>query len=333
LAWVFLPRIEAYDTFEVWPGLESLVHRYDNARGFTANLIGAARVPSVHVRNPDGSLSNLPWDIAAQLQQHAVSLGIALTVFVLWAVVAWQKRADQRTPLFVVTVLASAVLFLAHAVFGGVVVIAVGLVLLGAWLRTPTTARFADGALFAIGVGVIALLHGGLLSFGSQYGASSDVLTLRQRIGYWRGGVPGFLLWNVAGFGLPLMFAIVAWFRPGSIGRGRDTSPRGFALMLLTVFAVFSYVMPQLTFYSSETIGVEHVRDHVSRLSLIGDPVLVPDTAVWGLELLAALGARHPAVLVANQVTLWQTFRLAGIATDLPSLGALRGVDPALGSP
>lgn len=55
--------------------------------------------------------------------------------------------------------------------------------------------------------------------------------------------------------------------------------------------------------------------------------LLLPDTAVWGIELLPALAAlRSAPVLVANQVTLWHAFDLIGADTDLPALGALAGV-------
>lgn len=65
-------------------------------------------------------------------------------------------------------------------------------------------------------------------------------------------------------------------------------------------------------------------------------PVLLPDTAVWGLELHRDLATTVDApLLVANQVTLWQAFDLAGMSTDLDSFGVLkgrRGAGAALGS-
>jgi maleate cis-trans isomerase len=58
-----------------------------------------------------------------------------------------------------------------------------------------------------------------------------------------------------------------------------------------------------------------------------GLALLLPDTAVWGIELLPELAARRAApVLVANQVTLWHAFDLIGLDTELPALGALAGV-------
>jgi hypothetical protein len=281
LAWLFARRLEGYNSFEVSPTTSELVHRYDDAQGLVANLVGAARVPSVHVRNPDGTLSNLPWDIAAQWQQHAVALGLALTVFSLWAFVTWQDRAERRVPMLIVTVLSFGVLFLAHAVFGGVAAVTCGLVLLGSWLYGRTRARFVDGLLFGIGVGLVAVSHGGLLTFGAQYGASADVLTLRTRLGYSRGGLIGWVLWNIAGFGIPLLFALVAWVRAGAIGGPmRGPAPQRIAFVVLTVFAAFSYLVPQIAFYSSETIGVEQFTE-VSKFFF---------SAHLGLALLSAWG-------------------------------------------
>jgi maleate cis-trans isomerase len=55
--------------------------------------------------------------------------------------------------------------------------------------------------------------------------------------------------------------------------------------------------------------------------------VLLPDTAVWGIEILAELAPRLSApLLVANQVTLWHAFELIGLATGIPAFGALAGV-------
>lgn len=55
--------------------------------------------------------------------------------------------------------------------------------------------------------------------------------------------------------------------------------------------------------------------------------VLLPDTAVWGIEILTELAPRLPMpLLVANQVTLWHAFDLIGIGTGLPAFDALAGV-------
>jgi maleate cis-trans isomerase len=55
--------------------------------------------------------------------------------------------------------------------------------------------------------------------------------------------------------------------------------------------------------------------------------VLLPDTAVWGIEILTELAPRLAApLLVANQVTLWHAFDTIGLQTDLPAFGGLRGL-------
>lgn len=55
--------------------------------------------------------------------------------------------------------------------------------------------------------------------------------------------------------------------------------------------------------------------------------VLLPDTAVWGIEILGELGPRRTApLLVANQVTLWHAFDLIGLETALPAFGQLAGL-------
>lgn len=64
-------------------------------------------------------------------------------------------------------------------------------------------------------------------------------------------------------------------------------------------------------------------------LADVGDgvPVLLPDTAVWGIEIHRELAPRLAApLLVANQVTLWHALALAGCATDIAALGVLAGV-------
>ncbi len=54
-------------------------------------------------------------------------------------------------------------------------------------------------------------------------------------------------------------------------------------------------------------------------------PIVIPDTAVWGFELYRELAPRLSVpLLVANQVTLWRAFDLAGMSTDLERFGALR---------
>jgi maleate cis-trans isomerase len=55
-------------------------------------------------------------------------------------------------------------------------------------------------------------------------------------------------------------------------------------------------------------------------------PIVIPDTAVWGIELYRELAPRLSVpLLVANQVTLWHAFQLMGMSTDVEAFGALRG--------
>jgi hypothetical protein len=255
LAWLYLPRIEVYNGIEKVPPLSELRHRYDAASSWLDNLIAAGQAPSLHLRNSDGSLSNLPWDIGAQFQQHAVSLGIALTLVALYLFVMWEQKKNFHLPLLLANILAFGVLFLGHAVFGTVAAVTAGVCLLGSWLRRPTRLRFYQGVCFGFGLPLVALLHGGLLARGPQYGAGA-AMTLRKGFGYATGGVSGFIHWNVAGFGLPLLLAIVAWclllWR-----REPDTAERSTLFSALTVFAVVSYFVPQFVFYSTETSGVE----------------------------------------------------------------------------
>jgi len=57
------------------------------------------------------------------------------------------------------------------------------------------------------------------------------------------------------------------------------------------------------------------------------EAILLPDTAVFTLHLLASLAAaRGKPVLTANQVTLWQALRLAGSPVADPRLGVLARV-------
>lgn len=59
-------------------------------------------------------------------------------------------------------------------------------------------------------------------------------------------------------------------------------------------------------------------------------PVLLPDTAVWGFELRRELAPRVPVpLIVANQVTLWHAFGLAGMSTDVEAFAELRGIRPS----
>jgi hypothetical protein len=294
LAWVYLRSVEAYSGFSISPSANERLHAFQPDSGFVANLLNVVRVPSAHLRNGDGTLSNLPWDIAAQFQQHAVSAGIALSLPALYLFVRWQTRSELKWTTFALTIATCSVLFLAHAVFGGVTAVTCGLVLLGIWLRSPTRERFMNGVAFGVALAVVALAHGGFLARGAEYGSASDVFTWRGRFGYSVGGVIGFLNWNLAGFGVPLLLALVAWgsaargwFRPGTrLANGpTDMPPASFAFLVISVFTVFSYMLPQLAFYSAENSRVEQLTE-ISKFFF---------SARLGLAIVAAYGA---AVLV-----------------------------------
>jgi hypothetical protein len=257
LGWLYLPRLEAYRTggYEKTPGLAQLLHRFDASRSWLDNLVATAVAPSVHLRNADGSLSDLPWGITAQFQQHAVALGLALSLVALYLFTVWQARREFHRPLLAANVATFGLLFLGHAVFGGAMAVAAGLYLLGAWLRERNRTRFLQGLFFSGGVGALAFLHGGMLVSGAEYGGG-DFATVRDRFGYAAGGSLDFLHWNLAGFGVPLLLSLAAWGLHRS-HRDEGGSERSVLFALISVFTIFCYLVPHLVFYSSETIGVE----------------------------------------------------------------------------
>jgi maleate cis-trans isomerase len=76
----------------------------------------------------------------------------------------------------------------------------------------------------------------------------------------------------------------------------------------------------------SERLGAAEIESALATLDP-GLPTIFPDTAVWGLEIWRQLSPRLPSpLLVANQVTLWNAFDLAGLSTDLPAFGPLSGL-------
>jgi len=290
LSWLYIKRVESYSGFEVSPGAAALVHRYVGDRNFFDNLLGSVSEPSAYLRNGDGTLSNLPWNIAAQFQQHAVALGMPLTLLALYFFTRWQTRSGAKWLLLVITIATFSVLMLAHAVFGGVTAVTAGIVLFIAWVREPTRWRFADGLMFGVGVAIVAFAHGGMLTTGAEYGLSADLLTLRGRFGYFTGGMSGFVHWNLAGFGIPLVLALVAlgrWRQERAIqGRrrgGQVLSEPQCVFYVLTVFSAFSYFLPHLVFYSSESIGVEQFTE-ISKFFF---------TARLGFALLSAFGVAY----------------------------------------
>jgi maleate cis-trans isomerase len=76
----------------------------------------------------------------------------------------------------------------------------------------------------------------------------------------------------------------------------------------------------------SQRLGAADVEQAIAAIDP-GVPVLLPDTAVWGIDIRRELAPRLDVpLLVANQVTLWHAFDLVGMSTDLPVFGDLRGL-------
>ncbi len=255
LAWLYLPRIEVYNGIDKYPPPSDLLYKFDAAKSWLGNLVALASAPSQHLRNADGTFSSLPWEVAATFEQHSVSLGMAMALVALYLLVAWRRREELRTPLLAANVVAYGTLLLGHAVFGAVAAVAAGSCLLLAWARKPERRSFLEGLAFGAGVAALALLHGGMMSRGAQYGGESYA-TMRRVLGYSTGGLAGFLHWNIAGFGLLLPLALAALYLRA---RRRDCGSveRDALFTALAVFGVFSYVVPQLAFYSSESYGDE----------------------------------------------------------------------------
>ena len=218
------------------------------------NFLTVARTPSLHLRNADGSISNLPWDIASQFQQHAVPTGIALILVAAYVFIAWQQRSKLSPLLLSTSVALFGVSFLGHACFGAMGSACAGLMLAWSWFREPTKNRFWQAVVFGAGVTLLAFLHGGILSSGAEYG-QYGAITLRDSLGYAKGGFRGFVHWNLAGFGVLLILALGAlWVRYRD--SGASESKRLFFLFFAT-FAACSYALPQFVYYSSETSRVE----------------------------------------------------------------------------
>jgi FG-GAP-like repeat len=255
LSWLYMPRIEAYSGVAKVPTTSELLHRYESAKGWIGNLVADGAVPSLHMRNSDGSLSNLPWDISAQFQQHAVALGIALTLVAFYLFVAWQRKKSFDPLLLCLNIATFGVLLLGHAVFGAVAGVTAGLYLLASWARKPTRLKFFNSLVLGLGIAVLSFLHGGLLARGAEYRAGSP-MTLRKDFGYAAGGALDFIYWHIAAFGLLLLLAIATWCIL-LLRRDTQSSDRITLFSTLTLFAAISYFVPQLVFYSTETSGVE----------------------------------------------------------------------------
>jgi hypothetical protein len=250
LGWLYVPWLETYEGFPKRGVASALDHHYKPALGWWGNLLDSARTAVFHLHNPDGSNSNLPWDVVAQFQQHAVALGLALTVFCAWLFCTWILRERRLSPwLLGACTFSFGLLFLGHAMFGMVSCLTAGLLLAGRWLARPSRALLLEAMLFTAGVGALAFAHGGLLSRGEAYGPNQMALTRRTTLGYSDGGLLGFLNWNVAGFGLSLLLALAVfaiWPKRHSVA----TQARRHVFAFFAVMLLVSYLPPQLLFYS-----------------------------------------------------------------------------------
>src|SRR5262249_20906633 len=210
LAWLYVPWLQVYEGFPKTGHPSQLAFHYDPGRGWWGSLLEGTRSAVFHLRYPDGGNSDLPWDVVTQFQQHAVALGLALTIFAAWLFCVWVRR-DRFSPwLYGVSTFTFGLLLLGHAVFGTVTCVTAGLVLVGRWLRRPTLGPLIEGVAFTVGVTLLAFSHGGVLSRGDAYGANLTTLNWRGSFGYSQGGLLGFVNWNLAGFGLPLVLALWA---------------------------------------------------------------------------------------------------------------------------
>jgi maleate cis-trans isomerase len=80
---------------------------------------------------------------------------------------------------------------------------------------------------------------------------------------------------------------------------------------------------------TSQLLTAEDVENAADSLGAAAS-ILLPDTAVWGIEIHRELAPRLSVpLLVANQVTLWHAFELAGMSTDLAAFGDLGGIRAA----
>ncbi len=244
----YLPWIQAYKGFQKLPPDTGLIHSYDSEMSWWGNLLSVMNNQAIHLKNSNGDIFPLPFDVAIHYQQHAVALGIMLTLVAAYVFWLWQTRRDFSPVLLVINIFSFGLVFLGHAVFGSVASMTAGLVLLVLWLREPSRVRFYQGILFTLGVTAIAFLHGGMLAIGDEYGPPGAPIAIRDSFGYISGSLIDHINWNLAGFGLSLVFTFLAlwvWLRQ------RPTPPQ--RIVFLTFFGIFtlvSFMIPQLLYFS-----------------------------------------------------------------------------------
>lgn len=255
LAWMYVRSLETYSGFPKVGTPGSLTHSFKENHDYWWNLRNAAETAVFHLKNGDGTNSNLPWDIANQWQQHGVALGIAMAIFAAWLFLAWMKKPESRV-LHVATTVTFGLLTLGHAVFGTVTCLTAGLFIVGRWLYTPSKRLLVDGATFVAGVAVLSFAHGGVLSRGDAYGRSLTTIVWRDGFGYSEGGLFGFINWNIAGFGIPMVLAVYALVRFFK-ARHVSTADRRDAFWFFAIMLAVSYLPAQLLFYSYGGSSVE----------------------------------------------------------------------------
>jgi len=248
LSWLYTQRLETYSAFQKNPSAEYLTHSYDAQLNWWGNLTKVMGNQNAHLRNDDDSLSSLPLDVVNYFQQHTVALGMALTILALFLFMRWQQHHSFSWHYLIINILTFSFLFLAHAVFGAVACISAGLFLVVSWLRQRQRLSLINALLFTAGVTLMAFLHGGLFLTGSEYG-SSAVVAWRGWFGYWEGGWWSMLHWHLAGFGLPLLLTLIAVL---VVWRNRDSIPaeQKYFLLLIGLFGLLSYLVPQQFYYS-----------------------------------------------------------------------------------
>jgi hypothetical protein len=260
LSWLYLPWIEAYSSggFYKVPPAQDLRHRFNPSLSWWDNLMASAATPSQHLRLADGSLANLPWDVTALFQQHAAAAGVALTPLALYLLLRLLQRPGFHWPLLLLNVATFSVLVLAHAVFGSMAVGTAGVALFLHWLQHRSRERLWKVAGFSVGVVFLAPLHGGMLAMGDVYGPAAALAVVRSHWGYVSGNLLDLMNWHVAGFGLPLLLTIWAGVDAWRVRRAGAAVPaQNLFALVLGVFAVVSYLIPQVVYYAPDANAAE----------------------------------------------------------------------------
>lgn len=283
LSWAVLSRLQGHASFLRVPDAATLTHAMEPARGVLENLLAFRRASNVYLEGPGGSLSNLPLDVANHYQQHAVALGLGLTLLSAFLLCRWLADPSRSRWSLLVAGSAFGLTFLGHAAFGSVASVVAGLLLLARWLRLRTAGSLVDGAAFTAAVTLLAFAHGGMLTRGAEYGSSQVHVALRDAPGYSSGGLLSFLQWNLVGVGIPLLLGLLGlspWRGLPGPGPSRQRHvPFGF----FTLFFLLSHAAPQLLAFSHGPKSREEYTE-VSKFFFCSH---------LGLAVLAALGVQR----------------------------------------